>query len=116
MSKNMPWTGFVSAAVVGGIVAHVREWDATHPGLTFKQHCMMLLRRSIMASLAGYLWYHATIGFNWQASPFAYMGAAVVGLFAPEFFDLLWSVGKKILTRQIDIDVEHKNKKKKGSE
>ena len=101
--RHAPWLSFVVIAVIGGIVAHVREWDVLHPGYTFKQHVLMLLRRSIMASLAGLLWYFLTEGMQWQNSPFAFMGAAIVGLFASEFFDLLWVIGKRMFLQNAHL-------------
>lgn len=109
IKDNIPWLGFATMAIVGGVVAHVREWDATHPGVTFKQHCKMLLRRGIMASLAGVIWYYITLGSNWQTSPFAFAAAALVGLFAPEFFDFVWAVGKRLFSRATGVE-EPKNK------
>lgn len=100
LSKNVPWIGYVLMSILGGIVAHVRDWETRNPGYTFKQHVWALVRRTIMAVLAGAMWYLLMKENEWEARPYAYVGASLVGLFAPEFFDFLWGllkdrVGKK---------------------
>lgn len=95
----MPWFGYWLMAIIGGIVAHVREWEAKDPSLTTKQHVVAIVRRSTMATLAGLMWYYTVIGAGWSNTPFAYVGASLVGLFSPEFFDLLWSIFKDRLFR-----------------
>lgn len=94
LSRNTPWLGFVLLAVLGGVVAHIREWESTHPGYTYSQHAWSLFRRSVMSVLAGLMWWLLMRENGWESRPYAYVGASLVGLFTPEFFDLLWGVFK----------------------
>lgn len=95
IDKHVPWLGFILMSVIGGVVAHVREWESKFPGYSFQQHCFAILRRTIMAVLAGAMWFLIMKGQGWLDSPYSYVGASLVGLFAPEFFDFLWDLFKK---------------------
>lgn len=97
---NVPWIGFLLMAIVGGIVAHIKGWEAHNPEMTVRQHLWAVFRRTIMASLAGIMWYFIMLEYGWTTKPFAYVGAALVGLFAPEFFDFLWDVFKSRISRK----------------
>ena len=93
INANIPWLGHLLLSVVGGITAHVREWEAT-TDYTVRQHVIAMLRRTLLAITAGFMWYHIAAGYAWNGSPFSYVGASLVGLFAPDFFDLLWAIFK----------------------
>lgn len=93
--KNALAAIYLALSVLGGIVAHVREYESLNPQMTRRQHAVAILRRSVMALLAGLLWFFIMQENGWESRPYAYVGASLVGLFAPEFFDLLWSLAKK---------------------
>lgn len=94
-AKNAPWLGYIIMAVFGGIVAHVREWEARNPGMSWMEHLRGLTRRTIMGVLAGLLWFLIMKQNNWEGQPYAYIGASLVGMFSPEFFDWLWTLFKQ---------------------
>ena len=106
-----PALGMVFLAITGGVVAHIKDWESMHPDMTWRNHCWALLRRGIMAALAGLIWYYVAKQWAWNGQPFAYAGASVVGLFAPEFFDLMWTiVRERLLLRSgvsVDGDMRH---------
>lgn len=97
--KNAPWFGYIIMAVFGGIVAHLREWEKNNPDMSVKQHVLALTRRATMAVLAGLIWFFIMQQNNWQSQPYAYVGASLVGMFAPEFFDWLWDLLKQRVGR-----------------
>lgn len=94
MTKNVPWIGYVVMSVLGGVVAHIRDWEKRNPGMTYRQHFWALTRRTIMAVLASILWYLIMKENGWESRPYSYVGAGLVGLFSPEFFDWLWDLMK----------------------
>lgn len=94
LAKNVPWIGYVLMSVLGGVVAHIRDWEKQNPGMTLRQHAWAITRRTIMAVLAGIMWYLLMKENAWEARPYAYVGASLVGLFAPEFFDWMWALLK----------------------
>ncbi len=91
------WTaaGYLVLAVFGGIIAHVKEWETLAPQYTAWQHFWAIVRRALIATFAGLIWYFLMLGSQWQGKPFAYVGAALIGLFAPEFLDFLWAIFKE---------------------
>ena len=95
VDRHAPWAGFILMSVIGGVVAHVREWEVKYPTYTFRQHACAIARRAVMAVFAGALWFKVMEAQGWLASPYAYVGASLVGLFAPEFIDLLWGIFKQ---------------------
>lgn len=107
-AKNAPWLGYIVMSVMGGVVAHIREWEQKHPGMGVRDHLVGILRRATMATLAGLLWFLIMQQNSWQGQPYAYVGASLVGMFAPEFFDLLWSLVKKRITGDKTQNTENK--------
>lgn len=95
----MPALGYIMLAVIGGIVAHIREWEKLNPNYSFRDHCWAIIRRTVMAVLAGLMWFLIMLEQGWTAKPLAYVGASLVGLFSPEFFDWLWGLYKARLGR-----------------
>lgn len=95
IDKHAPWAGFILMSVIGGVVAHVREWEAKFPDYTLRQHAFAVSRRAVMAVFAGAIWFKVMEAQGWLSSPYAYVGASLVGLFAPEFLDLLWGIFKQ---------------------
>lgn len=89
--------GYLILAVFGGIVAHVKEWETLAPQYSVWQHFWAILRRALVATFAGLIWYLLMLESQWQGKPFAYVGAALIGLFAPEFLDFLWALFKERL-------------------
>jgi len=104
VEKNVPWLGYVIVAIVGGIVAHIRQYENINETMTLRQHMWALARRGVMAILAGLMWYWIISSQGLEDKPLSYVGASLVGLFAPEFFDLLWDLFKRRLTIKSDKD------------
>lgn len=87
----IPWLGYLLVSVIGGIAAFMKEWEQKNPELTLRQRYNILGRKLFFALFAGMMWYWI---IQWQGalgSPFSYIGASLVGLYATEFIELLWN-------------------------
>lgn len=109
--KNVPWLGYIVMSVLGGIVAHIRDWEKRNPGsMTVRNHFWALVRRTFYAVMASALWYLIMKEHGWEARPYAHMGAGIVGMFASEWFDWLWGQMKSRMGAKIDAKEQEKTK------
>lgn len=94
--ENFPWLGYVVMASLGGVVAHIRNYEAQGKVLTLKQHLFGSLLRVIVSGFAALLMYYIMLWqFGTADKPLGYLCAGLVGHFAPEALDLMWSIVKK---------------------
>lgn len=91
---HIPWLGYLLVSVIGGIAAYLKEWEVKNPELTFRQRLGMLSRKLFFALFAGMIWYQIIIWQGMSGSPFSYIGASLVGLYATEFLDFIWNYFK----------------------
>lgn len=94
VTTNAPWLAFLLMAIGGGTVAHLRDGEGAARPRTLREHVFGWLRRSTFAVVSGLMWYFIVLQYGWEKQPLSYVGASLVGLFAPEFFDWLWVIFK----------------------
>lgn len=97
LQAALPWVGYLVVSVVGGVAAYLKEMEDKNPEMTLRQRTGMLGRKLFFAIFAGMLWYQIVVSQNMSGSPFSYIGASLVGLYATEFLDFLWGEMKKRL-------------------
>lgn len=95
--------GFAIVAVIGGIVAHIRQYELTKAEITPAQHFWGVIRRAIMGGFGGLLVWFAWRGAAWPEA-YGYFIAGIVGLFASEAFEFAWSLVKKIAEKRAGVD------------
>lgn len=98
----IPWFGYLLISVLGGAAAFVKEWEDKDPNRTWRQNFWALWRKTFFALIAGVMWYHIVVWQSMIGSPLSYIGAILVGLYAPEFIDLIWKQMRKRLGKDLD--------------
>lgn len=108
-----PFIGVMLMAVLGGIVAHIKNLAKTLPeSITREEYFRFTLTctagfigRLFSAGLGGlmvlFLW--RTIDYRWELG---FVVAGLAGLFATEFFDWLWAVGRAYAQKKIGVTKE----------
>lgn len=103
LNEKAPWAAFIVLSVMGGIVAHIRMFEQMKVDMTPIQHLWSISRRATMAAFAGLLVYFAADGWGARASPWSFIAAGICGMFAAEFFDLLWRLGSAYVQGRVKI-------------
>lgn len=94
--------GFAIVAVIGGIVAHIRQYEITRQERTFSEHFWGVVRRAVMGGFGGLLVYFAWRGASWPEA-YGYFVAGIVGLFASEAFEFFWDLLKRVLAKKAGL-------------
>jgi hypothetical protein len=101
-SEILGGLGFALIALIGGIVAHIQQYELLKLELTPWQHFWGILRRSVMGGFGGILVYFAWHGAGWPEA-YGYFAAGVVGLFSSQAFEFMWSVVKQVIAKRLGV-------------
>lgn len=90
-SEDLVWIGFVITAMVGGLVGFIKDYERAGVETTWRAKAWGILRRVIMAGFAGHLLFQLSVEYS-VSQAWGGVAAGIVGMFAAEFFEVLWVV------------------------
>ena len=83
------WIGFILTAMVGGVVGFIKSYEQAAVETTLRAKVWAIVRRVFMAGFAGFLIWQLSIEYN-LSSAWGHVTSGIVGMFAAEFFEVLW--------------------------
>ena len=89
VAENLSWLGFVVMTTLGGVIAHLKSYEAAKVEWTAAQHAWGLLRKMIYAVMAGFIVYLLFVQYHWS-QPMSFIYTAIAAIFAADLFDILW--------------------------
>mgnify|MGYP003662550798 CR=1 FL=1 len=89
MLEQSPSIGFIILAILGGIVSHIRKYEASGVELTSKQHTWGVLRKIMSAMLTSFIVAQLWIAMAWPVA-FGFVVAGIVAVFSGEALDFMW--------------------------
>lgn len=85
--------GFILTAMVGGFVGFLKAYEQAGVQITLKTALWGIFRRLLMGAFAGFLIYQLSTIYGWS-SAWTHVLSGVAGIFASEFFEVLWAIGR----------------------
>jgi len=83
--------GFIVTAAIGGLVGYIKSYEQDGVERPFRVKAWGITRRMIMAGFAGWLIYQLTIIYA-ISNAWGHVLSGIVGMFAAEFFEVLWVI------------------------
>lgn len=96
LENELTAIGFIVTAVIGGVVGWIKGYEQANVETTAEEKFWSILRRVIMAGFAGWILYQFSVEYK-ISNAWGHILSGVVGMFAAEFFELIWTVGKNRL-------------------
>jgi hypothetical protein len=87
-------------ALLGGAVAHIRHCEGLVERRSFRREALAFFGREFLAGVAGLVCWLLALEYDVEARPLVFVASALAGMFAAEFFDLLWRRARKVLRAQ----------------
>lgn len=97
ITDNLP-TVVALAAMLGGLVAHMRAYEKSEVKFTIHQHIAGVVLKTVYALFTATLVYFLAIGFAWQTWTICVV-AAIGGLHGAELLDFTLTAVKDIITK-----------------
>jgi len=89
IAKNIGFLGVVVMVILGSLVAHVKNYEASNREWTPREHFWGLVRRMIYGAMAGIMVYLLHLEYHFS-EPMSYIFTGIAAIFASDFFDFLW--------------------------
>jgi hypothetical protein len=91
LPDELAWVGFVVTAIVGGIVGYIKAYEQAGVETTMQFKFWGIVRRVVMSGFAGFLLYQLSVEYS-LSQAWGYMLSGIVGMFAAEFFEVMWII------------------------
>ena len=88
--------GFIITAMVGGVVGFIKAYEQAEVETTLSAKFWAAMRRMFMGAFAGFLIWQISLEYP-IGSAWGHVISGIVGIFAAEFFELLWVAVKRRL-------------------
>jgi len=95
--------GFIVTAAIGGLVGYIKSYEQDGVERPFRVKAWGIARRMAMAGFAGWMIYHITIIYS-ISNAWGHVLSGVVGMFAAEFFEVLWVVVRRRIQNMTGTD------------
>lgn len=95
LKSNLPWLGFIVMWILGGTIGHIKAWQKAGVPMTVKQHFAGLFVRLFMAAFVSFIVYCLHVGLGWDNIMISFVVAGISSVFASDFIDFLWFIGKE---------------------
>ena len=103
--EEYAWIGFIATAMIGGFVGWLKAYEQSDHEVPLRIKLYGIARRVLMAGFAGWMIYQITIIYT-ISNAWGHVLSGIVGMFAAEFFELLWNVVKARLAAMSGKDLD----------
>lgn len=100
--ENATIFGFGIMMILGGLVAHIKAYEASAIEWTLRQHSAGIIKRMIYGATAGLMVYYLHLEYSWS-QPLSFVATGIASIFASDFFDFLWVTAKEWVRRKLGL-------------
>ena len=98
--EELAWIGFIVTAAVGGVVGYIKNYEQAVVEHPWRVRLWGISRRVLMAAFAGWIVYQFTLIYA-ISDAWGHVLSGIIGMFAAEFFEVLWVLVRGRVTAMI---------------
>jgi len=109
--KNLGLIGIALMVILGSLVAHLKNYEASSVEWTAREHFWGIVRRLIYGTMAGFLVYFLRQEYHWS-EPLSHVITGIAAIFASDAFDFLWVVIKAKARKILGLEAQNGDQSK----